>query len=70
MMSLRFCMTALLAVAAVSCAQTDQKSTTTRVAAASPRPACTESMLEGQSDLCSAKTMAGQRPPAQRPARL
>jgi hypothetical protein len=64
-------MTALLAIAAVSCTQTDQRPTQATAMAVASRADCVNTMAERPSDDCSAKTMAGQRPhPSRGAARL
>jgi hypothetical protein len=67
-MSFRFLVAIVLAVVAISCTHTDPSASdrpTIRLAASEPRP-CAQSVTQGPSDLCSAKTMAGQRPSSYR----
>jgi hypothetical protein len=67
-MSIRFFVAIFLAVVAIACTHTDPSSSdrpTIRLAASEPKP-CAQSVTQGPSDACSAKTMAGQRPSSYR----
>jgi hypothetical protein len=62
-MNLKFCLTILLAVSAIACTHTDPTATKSIRLASNEAPSCGKTTApQTQSDACSAKTMAGQRP--------